>query len=151
MKKKPFSELVIGVGCIVLGAAVFAAAAGLQKVKLGIGPAGMPRFVAALLVILGIAQTAMTLRAGVKAPAFNVDKRAAGLFCAAVAMSVAYVMLVSTVGFVLLTPLLLMGLMCLFGERNIVKMAIISIITTVCIWLLFTEVFMIFLPTGRLF
>ena len=46
MKKKPFSELVIGLACIALGVAVFIAAGSLQQVKLGIGPAGMPRFVA---------------------------------------------------------------------------------------------------------
>ena len=151
MKKKPFSELVIGIVCIALGLAVYMAAGNLQQVKLGIGPGGFPRFIGILLAILGVAQTAMTLKSGVNAPAVNVDKRAASLFAAAVAMSVAYVLVVSTIGFIIATPLLLIGLMILFGERSIVKMLIISIITTVCIWLLFTKVFMIFLPVGRIF
>ena len=151
MKKKPFSELMIGIACIVLGAAVFIAAGSLQKVKLGIGPAGMPKFVAVLLMVLGLAQTATALSTGVKKPEFNVDKKAAGLFAAAVAMSAVYVLLVDTIGFLIMTPLLLLGLMWLFGERNIVKMLIIAAITTACIWLLFTKVFMIFLPTGRIF
>ena len=51
----------------------------------------------------------------------------------------------------LLTPVLLVGMMALFGEHKIVPMAVISVATTVCVWLLFTEVFMIFLPAGRLF
>ena len=55
LKKKPFSELVIGLACIALGVAVFIAAGSLQQVKLGIGPAGMPRFVAVLLMVLGLA------------------------------------------------------------------------------------------------
>ena len=151
LKKKPFSELVIGIICMVLGAAVFIAAGNLQTVKLGIGPAGMPKFVSVLLMVLGLAQTMMALKAGVNPPKFDVDKRAASLFAAAVAMSVAYVLLVDTIGFLIMTPLLLVGLMVLFGERSIVKMLIISIITTVCIWLLFTKVFMIFLPVGRIF
>ena len=151
MKKKPFSELVIGIVCIALGLAVYMAAGNLQQVKLGIGPGGFPRFIGILLAILGVAQTAMTLKSGVNAPAVNVDKRAASLFAAAVAMSVAYVLVVSTIGFIIATPLLLIGLMVLFGERSIVKMLIIAVITTACIWLLFTEVFMIFLPAGRLF
>ena len=150
-KKKPFSELVIGIACIVLGIVVFVAAGNLQQVKLGIGPSGFPKFIAVVLAILGLAQTVMALSSGVEAPKFNVDKRAAGLFAAAVAMSVAYVMLVTQIGFIILTPLLLIGLMFLFGERSIVKMLIISVITTACVWLLFTEVFMIFLPAGRLF
>ena len=150
-KKKPFSELVIGIACIVLGIVVFVAAGNLQQVKLGIGPSGFPKFIAVVLAILGLAQTVMALSSGVEAPKFNVDKRAAGLFAAAVAMSVAYVMLVTQIGFIILTPLLLIGLMFLFGERSILKMAVIAIITTACVWLLFTEVFMIFLPAGRLF
>ena len=150
-KKKPFSDLVIGIACMALGVAVFIAAGNLQQVKLGIGPSGFPKFIAVVLAILGLAQTVMALSSGVEAPKFNVDKRAAGLFAAAVAMSVAYVMLVTQIGFIILTPLLLIGLMFLFGERSIVKMLIISVITTACVWLLFTEVFMIFLPAGRLF
>jgi len=151
LKKKPFSELVIGLACIALGVAVFVAAGSLQTVKLGIGPAGMPRFVAVLLMVLGLAQTVTAVSTGVKAPEFNVDKKAAGLFAAAVAMSVAYVLLVETFGFIILTPLLLIGLMFLFGERNIVKMLLIAAVTTACIWLLFTKVFLIFLPVGRIF
>ena len=151
MKKKPFSELVIGLACIALGVAVFIAAGSLQTVKLGIGPAGMPRFVAVLLMVLGLAQTVTAVSTGVKAPEFNVDKKAASLFAAAVAMSVAYVLLVETFGFIILTPLLLIGLMFLFGERNIVKMLLIAAVTTACIWLLFTKVFLIFLPVGRIF
>lgn len=151
MKKKPFSELVIGVVCMVLGIAVYIMAGELQTVRLGIGPAGFPRFIAVLLVVLGVVQTAMTLKAGVNAPTFNAEKRAACLFISAIVMCVVYVMLVSTVGFVLLTPLLMIGMMFLFGERNIKTMLIISIVTTACVWLLFTEVFMIFLPAGRLF
>ena len=131
--------------------AVFIAAGSLQTVKLGIGPAGMPRFVAVLLMVLGLAQTVTAVSTGVKAPEFNVDKKAAGLFAAAIAMSVAYVLLVETLGFIILTPLLLIGLMVLFGERNLVKMLIIAAVTTACIWLLFTKVFMIFLPVGRIF
>ena len=150
-KKKPFSELVIGIACVVLGIVVFVAAGNLQQVKLGIGPSGFPKFIAVVLAVLGLAQTVTALFSGVKAPKFNVDKRAASLFAAAVAMSVAYVMLVTQIGFIILTPLLLIGLMFLFGERSILKMLIISVITTACIWLLFTEVFMIFLPAGRLF
>ena len=151
MKKKPFSELVIGLACIALGVAVFVAAGSLQTVKLGIGPAGMPRFVAVLLMVLGLVQTVIAVSTGVKAPEFNVDKKAASLFAAAVAMSVAYVLLVETFGFIILTPLLLIGLMFLFGERNIVKMLLIAAMTTACIWLLFTKVFLIFLPVGRIF
>jgi len=151
LKKKPFSELVIGIACIVLGLSVYVAAGNLQQVKLGIGPGGFPKFISMLLTILGAAQTLMTIKCGVNAPKVDVDKRAARLFASAVAMSAAYVLVVNAIGFIIATPLLLVGMMFLFGERNIVKMAVIAAVTTLCIWLLFTEVFMIFLPAGRIF
>jgi putative tricarboxylic transport membrane protein len=93
----------------------------------------------------------MAVSAGVEKPKFNVEKKAASLFLAAVAVIVIYVSLVSTVGFILMTPLLMVAMMWLFGERHFVKMAVIAVVTTVLVWLLFTEVFMIFLPAGRLF
>lgn len=150
-KKKAFSELIIGLACMALGIAVYIAAGNLQQVKLGIGPGGFPKFIAVVLLLLGAVQTIMTLVSGVNAPKFNVDKRAMGLFIAAVALAVAYVLLVTQVGFLLLTPVLLVAYMYLFGERKWIKMIAIAVVTTVCIWLLFTDVFMIFLPAGRLF
>lgn len=151
MKKKDFSELIIGVACIALGIAVYIAANGLQKVKLGIGPGGFPRFIAVVLMLLGAAQTIVTLASGVNAPKLKMEPRAAGLFAAAVLLALAYVLLLEKLGFLLLTPILLIAYMYLYGGRKLLKMAIIAVITTACIWLLFTKGFMIFLPVGRIF
>ena len=68
MKKKPFSELVIGLACIALGAVVFIAAGNLQQVRLGIGPSGFPKFIAVVLAILGLAAGTYYLKE-VEAPA----------------------------------------------------------------------------------
>ncbi len=126
MKEKRFSDLVIGVVFMALGLTVFLMANQLQTVKLGIGPAGFPKFIAVLLALLGAVMTVS-------------------------ALCVLYVILVPTVGFMLLTPFLMFGMMLLFGNRNYVMCAIVSVVTTVLVWLLFTKVFMIFLPTCRLF
>ena len=150
-KKKPFSELVIGLACIALGICVFVGAGSLQKVRLGIGPGGFPKFIAVVLMLLGAAQTIMAVSAGVEAPKFNVEKKAATLFVSAVAVTAAYVALLPTVGFILLTPVLMLIMMYLFGAREYLKMIIIAVVTTIVVWLLFTEVFMIFLPVGRIF
>ena len=82
-KKKPFSELVIGLACIVLGVAVFIAAGSLQKVRLGIGPGGFPRFIGVVLAVLGAAQSVLALSSGIEAPKFNIEKKSASLtlFC----------------------------------------------------------------------
>ena len=99
-------------------------------------------------MILGAVQTITALSMGVEAPKFNVEKKAATLFVSAVIVTAVYVALLPTVGFVLLTPVLMMIMMYLFGARVYVKMIIIAVITTIIVWLLFTEVFMIFLPEG---
>lgn len=151
MNKKPFSDLVIGLGAIVLGVAVFALAGQLQTVRLGIGPAGFPRFIAVLLIVLGAAKLIPTLLSGVEKPRIHLEKKPVLLFLSAILMSFVYVLLVPTAGFLITTPLLLIGMMWLFGERNPLALIVISIVTTVVIWLLFTKVFYIFLPSCRLF
>ena len=70
-KKSPFSDLVIGVGAVALGVAVVILASGLQKVKLGIGPGGFPRFIGVALILLGAVQLIKTLKNGVAAPAIE--------------------------------------------------------------------------------
>lgn len=151
MKKKPFSDLVIGLSAVALGIVVLLLSGKLQTVKLGIGPAGFPRFIAALLIILGAVMAVPALLRGVEKPRVQVEKKAASLFLAAIAMSLVYVCLVSRVGFLIMTPLLLFGMMWLFGERKLPLMIAVSLITTIVIWLLFTKVFHIFLPSCRLF
>ena len=151
MKEKRFSDLVIGVVFMALGLTVFLMANQLQTVKLGIGPAGFPKFIAVLLALLGAVMTVSALRHGVPKPQFKLEKKPTMLFLAAVALCVLYVILVPTVDFMLLTPFLMFGMMLLFGNRNYVMCAIVSVVTTVLVWLLFTKVFMIFLPTCRLF
>ena len=95
--------------------------------------------------------TVSALRHGVPKPQFKLEKKPTMLFLAAVALCVLYVILVPTVGFMLLTPFLIFGMMLLFGNRNYLMCVIVSVVTTVLVWLLFTKVFMIFLPTCRLF
>ena len=75
-KKSPFSDLVIGVGAVALGVAVVILASGLQKVKLGIGPGGFPRFIGAALILLGAVQIGKTLKNGVARMAVPVAQRA---------------------------------------------------------------------------
>ena len=150
MKKKPFSELVIGVAFILLGICVVILAGSLNKVKLGIGPGGFPTFIAILMILLGAGQTIATLRAGFEAPAFTADRRQTLLFLCAVALAVLYVLLVPVAGFLLATPVLVFCMMMLYGNRKYLLCAAISILSTVAVWLLFTRVFLIFLPAGRL-
>ena len=46
---------------------------------------------------------------------------------------------------------LLYGMMLLYGNKRYVLCAVITVLFTVAVWLLFTKVFLIFLPAGKLF
>ena len=151
MKKKPFSDLVIGIAFIVLGIFVLILSRSLNKVKLGIGPGGFPTFISVLLMLLGTVQTVSTLRTGFEAPAFAADRRQTLLFLGAVALAVLYVLVIPVAGFLLATPVLVFGMMMLYGNRKYLLCAVISIAVTVAVWALFSKVFLISLPAGRLF
>ena len=149
-KKSPFSELVIGIGAVLLGIVVIVLASGLQKVKLGIGPGGFPRFIGFTILLLGAVQTVKTLRNGIEMPRFQAEPRALVHFLLAVAACFLYVAVVPTVGFLLATPVLLFVMLMLYENRNILFCAVLSIVVTVILWALFTKVFLIFLPAGRI-
>ena len=151
MKDTRFVDFVVGLLFIVLGVVFFFLSDGLQSVKLGIGPAGFPKFVSVMLAILGATLSISTARKGFSLPKMKINKRPALLVTATIVLCFVYVKLVQTVGFVYLTPVFLFLLMLLFGNKRYVFSAVISIVTTVCVWLLFTKVFMIFLPACRLF
>ena len=149
-KKSPLSDLVIGIGAVALGVVVVILASGLQKVKLGIGPGGFPRFIGIMLILLGAAQLFKTLKNGIAAPSIKMEKQALLLFLAAVAACFLYVMIVPTVGFLLATPVLLFVMLLLYGNRRLLFCAALSVVVTVSVWALFTKVFLIFLPTGTI-
>ena len=151
MKKTRFADLVVGVLFIVLGIAVYIGASRLQTVKLGIGPGGFPRFISVFMEILGVCMTVSVLKDGMPRPEFKIEAKSLIPLLASIALCIVYVSVVSTVGFVLCTPVLLFAMMLLFGSRKYLQCIIISIVTTAVIWLLFTKVFMIFLPACRLF
>jgi hypothetical protein len=54
-------------------------------------------------------------------------------------------------GFPLLTPFFLFGTIALFGYRRWWKNAIISVVATGIIFVLFNVIFMVFLPIGKIF
>lgn len=151
MKKSRFSELIIGLGFTALGIVVIILASGLQKVKLGIGPGGFPRFIGFAITLLGAVQLVKTLRNGVAKPEFHMEKKALLLFLASVAACVLYIILVPKLGFLICTSVLLYVMLLLYGNRHYVLCALLSVVFTAAVWLLFTKVFLIFLPSGSIF
>lgn len=151
MKKTRFADLMIGLLFILLGIAVYYGASQLQTVKLGIGPGGFPRFVSIFMLILGVCMTVSVLKDGMPKPEFHIDTKTLFPLLASIALCILYACVVSTLGFVICTPILLFAMMLLYGSRKYLQCIVISIAATLVIWLLFTKVFMIFLPACRLF
>lgn len=151
MKKTRFADLVSGVLFVILGIAVYFGANNLQKVKLGIGPGGFPKVISVFMMILGLCMIISVLLKGMPKPEFRMEKKSLLLLATSIALCLLYAAVVDKVGFLISTTILLYAMILLFGTKEYIKAAIISVLFTVAVWLLFTKVFMIFLPACRLF
>ena len=104
-----------------------------------------------MLIILGICQTAISLFQGVRKPELKADRTKVIRLVALVGAMVVYLWLLPHIGFVIMTPILIIALMLLFGIRRWLLGLVIAIVFTIIVYLLFTRVFMVFLPGFTLF
>ncbi len=142
------SLLVIAISII-----FFVQASDMPKSDRGIGPGDYPKIICIVLFVLGMIQLVTTVVKCKGIPLIDF-KTVQGryLFRAAImlAMTIAYYMLVKKVGFVLLTPFYLFGSFMLFGYKRKILAAIIAVVFSVVIYILFVRVFMVILPRGIL-
>ena len=150
-KKAAFSELVVGLLIVALGIFVFCYSFTLKTAETGIGAGGYPKFIGVVLIILGACQTAISLYQKVRSPEFNVDSKKLIKLVELVGSMMLYLWLLPHLGFVIMTPILLIVLMLLFGIKGWVMGLVVAIVFTIIVYLLFTEVFLVFLPRFTLF
>ncbi|MBO4392888.1 MAG: tripartite tricarboxylate transporter TctB family protein [Spirochaetales bacterium] len=139
-----------GIVLIALAAGVWAMTADLPSVTRGIGPGAYPRVIAVFLFILGTIMAIKNIKDGYPAKGEKVDWRKFSRTIILVVGTFIYVKLLKIVGFPILTPFFLFGVMKLFGYESNIKGAIISLVFAEVIFFLFYKVFMIFLPMGFL-
>ena len=151
MKKNQFADLMIGLLLVVLGIAVLILSGGLAQAKVGLGPAGYPRAVAVIMLVLGLIMVISKLAQGLPKLDWKPDKQATIRVVGTVVISFIYLWLLSHIGFLFLTPFYLFTLMWIFGYQNLKVAALASIGSAVVIYLLFTKAFMVFLPEFSLF
>lgn len=153
MKENKTADFLIGVGVVAFGVAVLLLSRALPTAPLGLGSRGYPMFVGVLMVILGLALAVpVALRGEVKFPLNGLkDKKAAVKIVLCAALTFLYVYLLRYIGFLLLTPVFLFVLMMLFEYRKYLLAGVVSVVTTVSIFYLFTRVFYVFLPKFKLF
>lgn len=151
-KENKFSNVCLGLGFVILGTAVFFMAGQLQVVKRGIGPGGYPQVVAVMMVILGSVLTLENVIGGFPKPVFELENVKGWLKTLILIVgTLGYIWLLRKLGFLLLTPFFMAFSLILFGHRDWKRVAIIAVSTTAIVYLLFVKVFMIFLPSGKLF
>lgn len=147
-----FSDLCLGLGFVILGAVVFILAGKLQNVARGLGPSGYPQVVAIMMIILGSTLALGNLIGGFPKPDFSIENPKGWLkILILLVVTFVYVWLLRSLGFLLLTPFYMGFLLVLFNHRDYKKVVAISLLTTIVLYLLFVKVFMIFLPSFRLF
>lgn len=151
MKKNQFADLFIGLMLVAVGIAVLVLSGGLAQTKTGLGPAGYPRAVAIIMLVLGTIMVITKLAHGFPKLEWKPDRQATLRVVVTVVVSFIYLWLLSHIGFLFLTPVYLFALMMIFGYQNLKVAALASIGSAVIIYLLFTKAFMVFLPEFSLF
>ncbi len=151
MKESKFPDLAAGLLFTGVAVAVYLMSGSLTTVKLGLGAGGYPRTVAVMMFVLGLVMTVKSLWKGLPRPQFRMEKAAMFRLAMMLAATVAYVLLMRPIGFLFLTPFYLFGAMLIFGHRKYPAAAVISVVSSVVIYLIFTKAFMVFLPEFSLF
>lgn len=118
----------------------------------GLGPEYWPQFVLVSLMALCVGLAVSTIRTALKAeilkaPTINFSADNVR-FVAAVALIASYLGLLPAVGFLVLTPVLMIAFMVLLGERSKVWIFSIPFVLTVGIVLVFTKIMYVPLPRG---
>ncbi len=151
---KKAADFYIGLFVMALSVIFFIEAGKLPTQARGIGPGDYPRVICTMLFVLGLVQV---IRVLVTSHGFaTVDWKGCnghymlrvGIFIVA---TYVYYKLLKPVGFPLVTPVYLWGIMMLYGYKRKVLAAVISIIFSLVIFFLFTKVFMVMIPGGFLF
>lgn len=152
MKDLKRVDLWVGVGLMALSIAVWLMTASLPVPERGIGPGQYPRVISVMMFGLGAIQIGTSLRGGL--PERSSDRTYVtqiGRALLLAVISLVYVRLLNLIGFPLLTPFFLVGIIRLFGYKKWKTNILVSVIGTAVIFVLFNIVFMVFLPVGRLF
>ena len=150
---KKSADFIISILLICLSAFLYMTANKMPSATKGIGPGDYPKFICLILFVLGVVQLISVIISSKGIPLIDFKRINVKYLVRAlimVVMTFVYYKLMKGVGYLLTTPIYLFASFMLFGYKKKVKGAVIAVIFTVCIYLLFTKAFMVFLPRGIL-
>lgn len=143
----------VGCGMMVISIIFFVVASKMPDSSRGIGPGDYPMFVSGLLFILGLVQAlrvAITEKCIPGVDWKGVNRRFLLRAFIMFAATVAYYYLMKIIGFPITTIVYLFGTIIFFGYKNKVKAAVISIVFSLAVYILFVKTFQVLLPSGFL-
>ena len=118
----------------------------------GLGPEYWPQFVLVSLMALCVGLAVSTIRTALKVNVVKTPKIKFSAdnvrFVAAVALIASYLGLLPVVGFLVLTPVMMIAFMVLLGERSKTWILSIPFVLTLGIVLVFTKIMYVPLPRG---
>ncbi|MDR1731332.1 MAG: tripartite tricarboxylate transporter TctB family protein [Synergistaceae bacterium] len=116
------------------------------------GPSAMPTIIAWAMLAIGVLHVAGALNIIKKTPAPANREKEGGLFKVAVvcAICAAYWWWLDEVGYLIMTPLLIFGVMTTVGVRNLKKLLAMSLGTTTVLFCIFYYALQVRMPLGVL-
>ncbi len=113
------------------------------------GPGGIPKILAAGIAIIGvllIVGSFLLKKEGKGKPFFTRSELLVTV--ALTAISVAYILLLPVLGYLIVTPLLIASILVTLGRRKPLPIVLISVIGTLVLFLLFYSLLRVNLPLG---
>lgn len=146
-----FADCVAALLGMGLGAVAIYMTLSFKKFKnVPVGPEVFPRIMAVGLMVCSLVLflQAMVKKSKKAAPTLSLKDRGIRHVLLGIALMAAFYLLWKPLGFLILSPLVLLGLMLLADYRRWTVMAVVAVLVTVAVWLLFWQVLSIELPVG---
>lgn len=141
------SDVLSGAIVSLVGLIFLLSTIGMRKPRIGLGSAGFPRLVTVCLIICGVLLIVRALLSKKeRAARSRIDSRFVFSLVGLTVSFVLYVYLFKKLGFILTTGPLLFFAMYVFGSKKILLNAVLSVVTSIAIYYVFTIIFKIPLP-----
>lgn len=150
MKTKINWDVGIGIGVVLWGIFILILTLGMPRSPLGLGPGDYPRIISYGLIITGVILIIQGLKEGPsKKRIYSWDSLKRVILL--IFLGLFYVYLVRYIGFLYLTPFLMLSVMYLFGYKKLLWGIITSILFTLLVNFIFYNILKVPLPVFSIF
>lgn len=147
----PFADRIAGaIGMLFGGVAFYLSTHFKQFRNVPVGPEVFPQIMASGLILCSAALVirSFLVKDTKQAPTLSLRDKGMRHMLMTVGIVVVFIVLWDIAGFLILSPLGLFALMAITGFRSYPKMALIALVLSALVWLLFWQVLSIELPLG---